>query len=358
MATFFQDLRFGVRMLIRQPGFTLVALLVITVGIGVNTAAFGVVNALALKPRTGTIDAELASLYSRERDRDRSYRQFSWGDYSLLAGRKDLFRSLTGHSFGLVGLEDAGVTRRVFADIVSASFFETFGVAPVVGRGFTLDEERPGADVPVVVISHGLWRRLGGRPDVVGQSLTLNTRLFTIVGVAPAGFCGSMVMVTPEVWVPTGMYESMTFDARNDGRVATLTDPNFRGLILVARLASGATIESITPGLDVVTRQMAAADPAANANFELELAPLSRLSVSDVPQVDDELTAFMAMLMTLAGLVLLIASGKRNRCQNNRSNFECQNRFGRKREEVGKEIANHGATHQYRRRLSTLVGTL
>ena len=115
-------------------------------------------------------------------------------------------------------------------------------------------------------------------------------------------------MVTPDVWVPTGMYDSMAFEARTAGEPARLGAPGFRALILVARLPESATIASLAPRLDVVTRQMAAADPAANADYEIQLAPLSRVSVSTRPQADDELTTFFGLLLSLAAVVLLIAS--------------------------------------------------
>ena len=308
MRSVIQDVRFGLRLLIRQPGFTAIALVVLTLGIGVNTAAFGLANALMLKPRTGGIDGELAGVYSRNRIRPDTYREFSWADYAALREQTSLFRSVAGHSFGLVGLDEGGSTRRVFADIVTANFFETFGVVPLLGRSFTAGEERPGADIPVVILSYGLWQRIGANPDIVGQSMTVNTRAFTVIGVAPRGFGGSMVMVTPDVWVPTGMYDSMAFEARNQGEAARLGTPGFRALILVARLPEGATIASLAPRLEVATRQMAAEDPAANADYEVQLAPLSRLSVSTRPQVDDELTTFLGLLLSLAAVVLLIAS--------------------------------------------------
>ncbi|MEZ5316589.1 MAG: ADOP family duplicated permease [Vicinamibacterales bacterium] len=308
MSTFLQDVRFGLRLLRRQPGFSAIAVVVLALGIGVNTSAFSILNTLLLKPRTGHVDAELAGLYSRHRTRADAYRSFSWAEFAALRERTDLFRSLSAHGMGLLGLREGDATRRVFADIISANFFETFGVRPVLGRAFSREEEAPGADIPVVILSYGLWARMGGSPDVLGQTLTLNTRPFTVVGVAPRGFGGSMVMVTPEVWVPTGVYDSVTFDDRNEGQAVQLASPDYRGLIVVARLAPGATIASLAPGLDVVSRQMSEADPAGSADYELELAPLSRLSVSTRPQTDDELTSFMSVLLGLAAVVLLIAS--------------------------------------------------
>jgi predicted permease len=117
-----------------------------------------------------------------------------------------------------------------------------------------------------------------------------------------------MVMVTPEVWVPTGVYESVVFDARNEGAAVQLGAPGFHALIVVARLADGASIDSLGPAMDEFSRQLSDANPADTADYALELAPLSRLSVSTRPQTDDELTGFTSVLLALAGVVLLIAS--------------------------------------------------
>jgi predicted permease len=308
MSALLQDLRFALRLLRRQPGFTLMAVLVLAVGIGVNTAAFSFVNALLLKPRTGAIDRELVGVYSRHRERADQYRAFSWADYASIRERRDLFRSVTAHGFGLPALKDGEVTRRVFADIVTANYFETFGVTLPLGRPFTGEEERPGADIPVLILSHGAWMRLGGTPDVVGRQVQINLRPFTVVGVAPQGFGGSMVLASPEIWVPTGMYETIAFEPGNEGRTVSLADTEYRELILVGRLQPGATIDSMVSPLSALTGLMADENPAAHRDHELQLAPLSRLSVSTRPQVDDALTGVAATLLSLAAVVLFIAS--------------------------------------------------
>ncbi len=307
MTSLLQDLRFGFRLLRRQPGFALIAVLVLSVGIGVNTAAFSLVNALALKPRPGRVDNELVGVYNRHREQPDDYNAFSWAEYRALRDRGDLFRSVAAHGFGLVGLKEGTLTRRVFADIVTANYFETFGVPPSLGRTFTAEEEQAGADIPVVVLSHGAWQRMGGTPDVLGREIEMNLRKFTVVGVAPRGFGGSMVMVTPEIYVPTGVYEAMAFDNRNAGRRVSLSDPALQELILVARLPEGATMTSLEGPLANASVQLAGVTPAS-ADYELELAPLSRIAVSTRPQEDDELTGLSAALLILASIVLLIAS--------------------------------------------------
>ncbi len=307
MRALLQDLKFGFRLLRRQPGFTLAAVVVLTIGIGVNTAAFSLVNALLLKPRAGGVDDELVGVYSRNVDRPDSYRAFSWAEYAELRDREGLFQSLAGHGFGLAGLKEGDHTRRVFVDIVTANYFETFGVAPAIGRGFTTEEERPGADIPVAVVSHGVWQRLGGSPDILGKEVQINLRNFTVVGVAPKGFGGSMVLMTPEVWVPTGMYEVLAFDLQNAARSVTLADPELRQLILVGRMRPGVTADTLGPPLEAASRSLASGS-SDTEEHALVVSPLSRVSVSTSPTDDSELSGLATALLTLASVVLFIAS--------------------------------------------------
>lgn len=302
------DLAFGWRLLRRNPTFAAVAILVLTLGIGVNTAAFSIVNTLLLKPRTGQIDAELIGVFSRHRTIPDEFRAFSWADYTQLRERPDLFRSLAAHNFGMAGLKEGAATRRVFADIVTANYFETFGVTLPLGRPFTAEEERPGANIPVVILSHGVWNRLGQPAAIIGREVEINLRSFTVVGVAPAGFGGSMVLATPEIWVPTGVYEMLAFEQQNAGRGTPLSNPALRELILVARMPAGKTSEALAAPLSALSDQLTASDPATHRDHALMVAPLSRLSVSTRPQVDDELGGLAAMLVSLASVVLLIAS--------------------------------------------------
>lgn len=307
MRALLADLRFGFRLLRRNPAFAGVAVLVLSLGIGVNTAAFSVVNTLLLKPRVGNIDGELAGVYSRHRQQGDDYRAFSWADYLALRDRHDLFRSLTAHNFGMAGLKEGAVTRRVFADVVTANYFETFGVTLPLGRTFTAAEEQPGADIPVVILSHNVWTRMGASADVLGREVEINLRPYTVVGVAPRGFGGSMVLATPELWVPTGVYESMAAVAQGDRR-AKLADPNLRELIVVARLPQGVGIDATSRALAALADQLSSADPASHRDHTLEAAPLSRIAVSTRPQVDDELVSIAGMLVSLASLVLVIAA--------------------------------------------------
>ena len=307
MAAFIQDLRYGVRLLFRHRGFTVVAALVLAFGIGANTAVFTIINSLAFKPRPGVPDTELAGVYSRDRTQADAYRSFSYPNYTDLRDRH-IFASLTAHTFSLLGLAEGTGTKRIFADVITANYFDTFGVPLLRGRAFTMEEERPGANIPVTVISHGLWQRLGGTDQVVGSTLTINSRKFTVVGVAAKGFGGSLVMVSPELYVPTGVYDTITNDFLREGLPATLGDRRHHALFLIARFKPGDTLQTITPTLENAGAQLESAYPGENQNQALLLAPLSRMSVSSSPQTDDGLGVVATLLFSMSGLVLLVAS--------------------------------------------------
>ncbi len=308
MTSFFQDLRHGFRLLFRQRGFTAVAVLVLALGIGANTAVFTLVNALVLKPRPGVPDTELAGVYSRDRTQPDAYRAFSFPNYADLRARTDLFASLTAHNFSLVGMAEGDGTRRIFVDIATGNFFDTFGVRLARGRSFTAEEERPGADIPVTILSHVAWQRLGGGDDILQRTVRLNGREFNVVGVAPPGFGGSMVLVSPELWLPTGVYDTLASDFVKEDATAKLADRRHHTLILVARLRPGTTIASVTPALDTVGAQLEQAYPGENKDQALMMAPLARLSVSTSPQTDGELGVVAILLFSMSGLVLLVAS--------------------------------------------------
>src|SRR5262245_2201870 len=135
MTSFLQDLKYGVRLLFRHRGFTVVAALVLALGIGANAAVFTLINSMVLKPRPGASDSELAGVYSRNRTVVDSYRGFSYPNYEDLRA-KNLFTSLTAHNFAMIGIADGDITRRVFSDVITANFFDTFGVSLARGRAF------------------------------------------------------------------------------------------------------------------------------------------------------------------------------------------------------------------------------
>ena len=206
------DLRYGVRMLAKNPGFSAVAILVLALGIGANSAIFSLVNAMLLKPLPIARPGELAGIYSEKTTPPGGYRAFSYPNYQDLRDSATVFTGLAAHSVALVGVGEGTVTRRVFADIVSGNYFETFGSPLTLGRAFTPAEEEPDASLPVVIVSHADWERGGRNPDILGDTLQVNGDLLTVVGVAGEGFTGSSVLVAPDLWLPLGLYGSTTTD--------------------------------------------------------------------------------------------------------------------------------------------------
>ena len=163
MSSLLRDLRYSLRLLRRTPAFSAVAIGVLALGIGANTAVFSLVNTLLLRPRLGRID-QAVGVFSGDRTKPDSFRDFSYPAYVDLRDRSGVFESLMAHTFSLVGVRDGDTTRRTFASLVSANYFSTLGVSLAAGRTFTADEERPGAGVPVAIASYDVWRRAGFDP--------------------------------------------------------------------------------------------------------------------------------------------------------------------------------------------------
>ena len=229
----------GVRVLAKRPGFTAAAVLVLALGIGANAAIFSLVNAFLLKPLAIHNPEELVGLYSRDTRKPDSYRATSYPNFVDLRGQSGVFTSLAAHNLAMVGLTEGDTTRRLFADLVSSNYFDTMGVRLFRGRVFTAEEERPGSAMPVVIVSYSFWKRHGADAAILGRTLRLNGRLFTVVGITPEGFTGTTALVSAELYVPLGVYEAMVNDFDNHGRALASRDNH--ALIAVGRLRRGVT---------------------------------------------------------------------------------------------------------------------
>ena len=277
MEPLIQDLRYASRMLVKNPGFTLVAVLVLMLGIGANTAVFSLVNALLFKPLAVERPAELVRLYGRDRKPDGGFRSFSYPDYVDIRDQNTAFAHLAGFSVAMTGLQEGDTTRRVFAATVTANYLATFGVRPTLGRDFLPEEEQPGNAVPVAIVSHQYWRRHGADPGLVGRTLLLNGRSFTIVGVAPQGFSGTSAVFSPDLWLPLGVHELIVNDfQRQEGR--KLSERGNHTLMLVGRLKPGLSLADAEARLQPLAGQLEQAYPGENKDQTLVVSPLSRMS--------------------------------------------------------------------------------
>jgi putative ABC transport system permease protein len=305
MGQLIQDLHHGLRAFLKTPGFSVVAVLVLALGIGANSAMFTLVNAMLFRPLAGRA-GELVGLFSHDRTKPDSYRGFSYPNYIDIRERNTVFAGLMAHLFAMVGVPEGDTTRRAFAELVSSNYFATLAVPLAAGREFNAAEERPGANIPVVIVNYERWRDAGFSPDFVGRTVRINARDFTVVGVAPRGFTGTMALIAPEFWLPLGTFDTVVNDIfKNTG--AGLGDRTNHALVLAGRLKGGVTVETASPALDTLGRQLAAAYPAENKDQALTVNPLPRMSTSTEPQSDTAIAAATALLMGMSAVVLLIA---------------------------------------------------
>ncbi|MGB6690203.1 MAG: ABC transporter permease [Terracidiphilus sp.] len=284
-----QDLRFALRMLWKSPGFTAVAVLTLALGIGGNTAIFSIVNGVLLNPLPLPHPAQLVALHE-------SKPNFVGGAISypnFLDWRKD------NHSFSAMAIArhqpfsmtGRGEAEHVRAEFVSAGFFALVGVRPMLGREFTSAEEKPGA-APTAIISEGLWRRkFDSAPNILGQTITLDGKNFSIVGVMPASFrLRFSNFREQDVYAPFVQWDNTFLMNRGAGL----------GIHGIARLKPGVTIEQARADMDEVTRNLAAAYPDADRGIGAYLVPLKE-------QIVGQARPFLLVLLGAVGFVLLIA---------------------------------------------------
>jgi len=305
MRNMLRDVRFGARMFRKNPWFMCAAVTVLALGIGANTAMFSLVDALLLKPLVIHNPGELVGCYSRDTGKP-SYRGFSYPDYVELRENGGAFSSLLAHNLAMVGLSEGDTTRRVFADIVSANYFSTFGVPLFQGRSFTPEEERPASAVPVVIVSYSYWKKTGADPQLLGKSVRINSRVYTVVGIAPEGFTGTTAMISPELYLPLGVYEMAINDFEGVGRA--LAARSNHDLILVGRLRPGVSQKSADALLATAASQLARAYPEDDKDQTFLAQRLPRMGISTEPESDSELMIPAILLLAVAGVVLLIAS--------------------------------------------------
>ncbi len=298
------DIRYGIRMLLSKPGFTAAAVVVLALGIGANSAVFSLINALLLKPVHVERPEELAGLYSRDTKHPDTYRAFSYPNYVDIRDNNPAFSSLAALNLALVGVQEGNSTQRTFAAVVSSNYFSMLGVTPLRGRAFFPEEERPGGELTAIV-TYPFWVKRGEDPQLVGKPVRINGHVFTIVGVTPKGFTGTTAVVSPEIFVPLSAYGMVMKDF--EGHVRPLAARDNHALILLGRLKPGVSPQVADATLAVVASQMENAY-AENKDQALLVRPLPRMGFSTRPQNNSELRMPAILLLSLAGVVLVIAS--------------------------------------------------
>lgn len=294
------DLRHALRQLLKHPGFTAVAVLTLALGIGANTAIFSVVDQLLLRPLPVEAPERLAVL-AAERERGGPTFSFNFPLFRDYQRENTVFSHLCATADRPVGLGAGGVTERHRALLVSGNYFDMLGLSAALGRTFAANEGVEVGDAPVAILSHGLWlRRFGGDPHVVGRSVTVNGRPFTIIGVAPREFSGTERGNRPDLYLPITMYSLLEELAWED--VNPLTTRYFVWHEVLGRLRDGLTHAQATAAMRGLAQQIHATAPD-NTDTNLVVLPGARGLVSHL----DDARLPLNLLLATAGLVLLIA---------------------------------------------------
>jgi predicted permease len=293
MTTLTEDIRYGIRMLRQAPGFTLIVVLTLALGIGANTALFSVVNGVLLHPLPYPEPEQLVRLHESKPSFETgsiSYPNFrDWQKENKTFSAMAISR---GNSFALSGIGEA---EQVNAELISSDFFSLLGVKPVVGRVFAPGEDEIGA-APVAIISVSLWeRKFSSSPGILGKGITLDGKDYTVVGVMPSNFnlllrSSSRSFQPSEVYVPIGQW----------GNPALLNRGAGLGLHGVGRLRPGIKIEQAQADMDRVTRNLAVAYPDSDRGIRAKLVPLKAEVVAGIQPI-------LLVLLGAVGFVLLIA---------------------------------------------------
>ncbi len=316
MGSLFQDLRYGVRMLRKSPGFTAIAALTLALGIGANTAIFSLLNAVMLRrlpvkqPEqlalfgrgrwAGSVDefpARSMDLFSYQFSREVRKKSRSFSDVAAI---DSILFTTHGRVAGGASLE------KISAELVSGSFFHTLGVAPFLGRVLSeADDKTPGAH-PVAVASYAWWQRQGSDPSVLGNRLTIGKTAYSIVGVTPPGFFGVSVGKSPDLWIPLAMEKEVSPGWNG------LDQPLFQSLYVIGRIKPGVSMRQAAADTNILFKQflhgVAGAQPGRKqlediSHAQIDLTP----AATGLSQLRRQFSAPLMILMAVVGLVLLVA---------------------------------------------------
>ncbi len=286
METLLQDFRYGLRMLAKSPGFTAIAILTLALGIGANTALFSVVNGVLLNPLAYPHSGQLVALYGKTAGFDQApiaYLNFlDWQRDTQTFSSMAIYRN---QDYNFIG---TGEAERLSGYMISADFFSTLGVRPILGRTFRPDDDQPGA-APVLILGGGFWKRkFGSSLEIIGKSIILNGTSYTIVGVIPAGF--TFYGHDRDVYTPIGQWNDASF---RDRRVDLSAHA-------VGRLKPGVTLSQAKADMDGVAQNLAVAYPEADKAVGITLVFMKEDIVGNVQP-------FLIVLLAAVGFLLLIA---------------------------------------------------
>jgi predicted permease len=296
------DLKFAFRQLLKNPGFTAVAVLTLALGIGANTAVFSVVDHLLTRPLPAEKPHRLALLATPRQEGQFEF-DFNFRLFRDYQRENSVFANLSATADETIGFGVDGVTERQRALLVSGNYFTMLGVGAALGRTFASNECVEIDDAPVVVVSHGVWqRRFGADPQVIGRNVTVNGKPFTVIGVAPREFTGTTRSIVPDVYVPITMYGQLVNWSPRPGHEHPLSTRFLTWHQILGRLNDGVTHEQAQAAMRTLARQIHAATPA-NTDTNIAVLP----GVQGFSNELREVRLPLYLLLATAGFVLLIA---------------------------------------------------
>jgi predicted permease len=299
MTSFWQDVRYGLRMIVKAPGFAAIAILTLALGIGANTTIFSWIHSTLLNPVPGLANPGEVVALSLGQSSENAF-PFTYPDYQAMRDGQKSFSAITAYNVpSAVSLTGKGKPERAWGVVASANYFDVLGVRPILGRTFVpAEDERPN-DAPVVVISYRLWQtHFGGDPQVVGRTMDINQHRYTIVGVTPAIFQGSQTGIRSDLWVPIAMEQQIV--PQGD----LLHDHHYFWLFAMGRLKPGLAMKQAQEEMTLRIQREAKKYPQEHKGHDkVTVYPLWRAPFS----ANALFYLLLPMLMAISGVVLLLA---------------------------------------------------
>ena len=303
MGNFLQDLRYGIRVLVKSPGFAAVAVLSLTLGIGANTTIFTLAKAIFLKTIPVKEPARLMSLYSTAQSRGGPLQEYLPTPYLNAVDYREKNDVFSGAAIVVpegVDLTLGGKKVQTFCELVNANFFDVVGVQPEMGRGFSAEEDK--TPEPVVVLSYALWNReFGGDPKLVGRAIQINEQDFTVIGIMPSYFHDVGGLGSSGAWIPMLMHDRVLTEENKKW----FNDRGFRMTAMVGRLKPGVTVAQARTSIHNLGLELEKEYPKDNGGRNEMLVPMDQTAIP--PQLRSIYVRAGSLMFVIVGLVLLIA---------------------------------------------------
>src|SRR5690242_4837068 len=294
-----KDVQYGVRMLLKNPGLTLVAVITLALGIGANTAIFSAVGAFMLRPLPVPNGNELVCPTEITEDRGLAD-EFSYPDYLDYRAQSTSFAGLAAESMIPAAIDSDSVTSVSWGQAVSANYFDVVQVQPILGRTFNADEDKNVGVNPVLVLSHSFWqRRFGGDPNIVGKTVRVNDRPYQVIGVAPEAFVGTKFALAMDIWTPMSMVEELNRSPK------LLTTRSSHWMNPIGRLKPGVSLSQASAEMTSIANRLNETYPDARSKgTQVRVVPETEARFGEVSGV---VRNGSAIALAIVGLILLIA---------------------------------------------------